>query len=104
MCITPVLSNFTSPPVTSANKLLGSLTTASTTGAGKGKATWMINDFHGITQQLITTAYHVHDATIHLFSPQVYIDENPINSSLCSDSTGIALILTCFYLCWCIPV
>ena len=44
---------------------------------------------------LTTTAYYVPEATIRLFSPQVCINENPTNSSLFLDSTGIALTLTC---------
>ena len=58
-------------------------------------ATWLIEDFNGITRSLTTTAYYVPEATIRLFSPQVYINENPTNSSLFLDSTGLALTLTC---------
>ena len=56
----------------------------------------MIEDFNSVTQSLTTTAYYVPDATIRiLFSLQVYIEENPTNSSLFLDSRGIALTLTC---------
>lgn len=63
--------------------------------AHKGKARWLIEDFHGITRQLITTAYDVPKATIGLYSPEVYIDENPTTLSLFLDSSGISLTLTC---------
>ena len=95
MSITPELSDFALPPIPSSTKSLGSLTIASTTVAGERKATWLIQDFNRVTRQLVTTAYHVPDATIRLFSPQVYIDENPTNSSLFLDSIEVALTLTC---------
>ena len=95
MSITPVLSDFAVHPTPSTTKSLGSLTTAKTTISGEGMATWLIKDFNGITRSLSTTAYYVPDATIRLFSPQVYIRENPTNSSLLLDSEGIAMTLTC---------
>ena len=58
-------------------------------------ATWLIEDFNGITRSLSTTAYYVPEATIQLFSLQVYINENSTNSSLLLDSKGIAMTLTC---------
>ena len=95
MSITPELSNFAISPVPSITKSFGSLTTAKTTVSGEGMATWLIEDFNGITRSLTTTAYYVPEATIRLFSPQVCINGDPSNSSLFLDSTGVALTLTC---------
>ena len=69
MSITPKLSDFAITPVPSTTKSLGSLTTAKTTVSGEGKATWLIEDFNGVTRSLTTTAYYVPEATICLFSP-----------------------------------
>lgn len=95
MSITLELSDFAMRLVASSPKSLGSFTTVSTTVVGEGKANWLIEDFNGVTRQLPTTSYHASDATIRLFSPQVYIDESTTNSSLFLNSTGIALTLTC---------
>ena len=95
MSITPELLDFAIAPVPSTTKCLGSLTTAKTTISGEGKATWLIEDFNGVTWSLITTAYYVPGATIKLPSPQVYIEENLTKSSLFLDSKGITLTLTC---------
>ena len=75
MLITPKLLDFAIAPVPSTTKSLASLTTAKTTVSGEGKATWLIEDFNGVTRLLTTTAYYVLDAKIRLFSPQVYIEE-----------------------------
>ena len=56
MSITPELSYFAIIPVPSTTKSLGSLTTAKTTVSGEGKATWLIEDFNGVTRSLTTTA------------------------------------------------
>ena len=95
MSITPELSDFAISLVPSTTKSLGSFTTASTTVSGERKATWLIKDFNRVTRSLTIIAYYVPEATICLFSPQMYINENPTNSSLFLDSTGIALTLTC---------
>ena len=79
MSITPELSDFAISLVPSTTNSLGSLTIAKTTVSVEGKATWLIKDFNGITSSLTTTAYYVPEATIRLFSPQVYINENPTN-------------------------
>jgi hypothetical protein len=93
--ITPLLSDFTSAPTTPDTKSLGSLTSASTTVTGQGPIEWKIEDMHGVCRPLPTTAYLVPDATVRLFSPQVYIKENPTTSSLHLDSTGITLTMSC---------
>ena len=49
MSITPELTDFAITPIPSTTKSLGSLTTAKTTVAGESKATWMIEDFNGVT-------------------------------------------------------
>ena len=95
MSITPELSDFAIFPVPSSTKSLCSLTTAKTTVSGEGKAARLIEDFNGITRSLTKPAYYVPEATIRLFSPQVYINKNPANSSLFLDSEGVALTLTC---------
>lgn len=82
MSITPLLSDFSSPPVALSIKSLGGLTTASIAVTGEAKDHCLIEDYYGITWQLITTGYHIPDTSIHLFSPQTYIDKNPTKSSL----------------------
>ena len=93
--ITPLLSDFTSPPTTADTKSLGSLTSASTTVTGQGPIEWKIEDMHGVCRPLPTTAYLVPEATVRLFSPQVYIRENPTTASLYLNSTGITLTMAC---------
>ena len=62
--ITPKLLNFAIAPVPSTTKSLGSLITAKTTISGEDKATWLIEDFNGVTWSLTTTAYYIPDAII----------------------------------------
>ena len=49
----------------------------------------------GTRRSITTKAYLVPSGTIQLFSPQVYIAENPTNSCFHHDSNGISLTLTC---------
>ena len=44
---------------------------------GQGTVQWTIQDVLGNVRKLQTTAYYVPDATIRLFSPQVYLQDNP---------------------------
>ena len=48
-----------------------------------------------MTRSITTAAYYVSEAIIRIFPLQVYINENPANSSLFLDSGGVALTLTC---------
>jgi hypothetical protein len=93
--ITPLLSDFTSTPSSPDTKSLGSLTSASTTVTGQGPIEWNIEDVHGVRRPLPTTAYLVPTATIRLFSPQVYIKENPKTANLYLNASGIKLTMAC---------
>jgi hypothetical protein len=39
------------------------------------KVTWEVQDFYGVKRTITTMAYYVPTATIRLFSPKVYFDE-----------------------------
>ena len=93
--ITPLLSDFTSSPTTADTKSLGSLTSASTTVTGQGPIEWKIEDMNGVCRPLPTTAYLVPEATVRLFSPQIYIKENPHTASLYLNATDITLTMAC---------
>ncbi|KAL7564904.1 hypothetical protein ACA910_009393 [Epithemia clementina (nom. ined.)] len=44
--------------------------------AGMGTVKWSIRNYYGIVQTIRTSAFYVPDATIRLFSPQTYFQEN----------------------------
>ena len=73
--LTPDLSDFVTPlePVQSAevNGLTGK-----TKVVGKGLVEWTIRDYWGVVQVIRTTAVFVPDASIRLFSPQAYFQDN----------------------------
>jgi hypothetical protein len=73
--ITPMHSDFigTIDPsdVPTLNNISGT-----TSVVGQGTIEWNIQDAKGIVKPIQTTAYYVPQATIRLFSPQVYIKED----------------------------
>jgi hypothetical protein len=92
--ITPSLSDFISHPTTSDTKKLGSLTTVETKVSGQGPIEWEIEDVNGVTKKLSTMSYYVPEATIRLFSPQIYFKENP-TAHLTLNVNGIELHMPC---------
>jgi hypothetical protein len=61
---------------------------------GEGPVHWKIEDIDGIRRTISTDAYYVPDATIRLFSPQVYIGNNK-TSNLLIDHNGTHFTLKC---------
>jgi hypothetical protein len=73
--LTPVLSDFTGPLVpTQLTELKG--LTAKTHVIGKGFVKWPIRDFWNVPGVIKTSAYYVPNASIRLFSPHCYFQEN----------------------------
>ena len=74
---------------------MGGLTGATTEVLRQGMVNGDIEDVHGLRSPLVTSTYFVSDATIRLFSPQVYINEQfEKDQTMCTltlDPFGIAL-------------
>jgi hypothetical protein len=73
--LTPFMNDFVGPIRPSP---IGSLrgVSASANIAGIGTVEWMIRDLFGVIRAIRTEAYYVPEASIRLFSPQVYFQEN----------------------------
>jgi hypothetical protein len=73
--LTPFLNDFVGPirpaPITSLNGL-----SAAANVSGVGTVEWMICNVFGVIKTIRTEAYYVPAASIWLFSPQVYFQEN----------------------------
>ena len=97
--ITPTAQDFIDAPTTADTKTMGGLTGTTTEVLGQGMVNWDIEDVHGVRSPLITSAYFVPNATIRLFSPQVYIKEQyEKDQTICTltlDPFGIALKMAC---------
>ena len=97
--ITPLLCDFINEPGVPDTKSMGGLTGTTTEVLGLGKINWDIEDVNGIRCPLITSAYFVPEATIRLFSPQVYIaeqyKENNVECTMTLDPFGLSLTLAC---------
>ena len=93
--ITPLRSDFIEELSTPDISSVGSLTSTDTAVVGQGRIQWDVKDFHGTHRSISAKAYLVPSGTIRLFSPQVYMAENPTTSCLHLDSVGISLTLTC---------
>ena len=95
--ITPNLQDFIKDPKPPDTKTMGGLTGATTEVLGQGMINWDIEDVHGHRSLLTTSAYFIPDATIRLFSPQVYINEQyEKDKTICTlalDPFGIALTM-----------
>jgi hypothetical protein len=62
----------------------------------QGTIEWNIQDAKGIVKPIQTSAYYVPQATIRLFSPQVYIKEDKSNTSeMTLRKNGVSLVLSC---------
>ena len=79
---------FHPPGLTSLNQANGS-----TPVEGEGCLNWCIEDIHGKHVCLHTKGYHVPSASIRLFSPQCYIQEQKGHAKLTLNSKGIDLTL-----------
>jgi hypothetical protein len=63
---------------------------------GQGRIEWNIQDVNGVVKPIQTTAYYVPQATIRLFSPQVYIAEDKSNTSeMVLTKDRVSFILAC---------
>jgi len=97
--ITSLLRDFIHEPGVPDTKSIGGLPGATTEVLGYGKINWDIEDANGIRCPLVTAAHFVPDATIHLFSPQVYIaeqyKENKLKCAMNLDPFGLLLTLAC---------
>jgi len=89
--LTPNASDFVGHILPTAVDTLNGLT-SSTTAAGEGKVEWTVCDALGTTRTIQTKALYVPSATIRLFSPQSYFQENA-SGSLRLDSTGVQFTL-----------
>jgi hypothetical protein len=93
--ITPVHSDFISSIQPSDVPVLNNIS-GTTAVVGQGIIEWNIQDANGIVKPIQTTAYYVPQATIHLFSPQVYIKADDSNTSeMTLTKQGIHLVLSC---------
>jgi hypothetical protein len=93
--ITPVHSDFTSTIQPSNVPVLNNIS-GTTAVVGQGTIEWNIQDANGIVKLIQTSAYYVPQATIRLFSPQVYINEDKSNTSeMILKKNGVHLVLSC---------
>jgi hypothetical protein len=84
--ITPFLNDFVGQIQPSNINSLNGLS-SKTSVSGVGTVEWPIRDVFGVVRTLRTSAYYVPDATIRLFSPQVYFQENQGNGSCLIEAT-----------------
>jgi hypothetical protein len=71
---TPLIRDFRGPLQKCPSKSLDGLS-SKTEVLGMGKVTWEVQDFYGVKRTITTIAYYVPAATIRIFSPKVYFDE-----------------------------
>ena len=81
--LTPFKSDFVGPLRRSEISTLKGLS-STTTVEGIGTVEWTIRDVFGLVRTIRVSAYYVPSATIRLFSPQVYFQEN--NIGVCVES------------------
>jgi len=72
--LTPRIEDFVTPIRPDDTTLTG--LTSTTVVAGSGTVEWMIQDVQGVIRKLRVEAFYVPSATIRLFSPQQYFQEN----------------------------
>jgi hypothetical protein len=77
--ITPNLKDFVSEIKPAGARELKGLSN-STKVHGVGMVEWTVRDLYGSTRTIRTKAYYVPKATIRLFSPQTYFEENKAGS------------------------
>jgi hypothetical protein len=93
--ITPVHSDFISTIQPSNVHVLNNIS-GTTAVVGHGTIEWNIQDANGVVNPIQTSAYYVPQATIRLFSPQVYIKEDKSNTSeMTLKNNGVHLVLSC---------
>ena len=76
MSLTPVLSDFITPlqvPLHAHIRQVNGLIKIE----GIGQVRWSMHDLFGSTATVETTAYYIPSADVRLFSPQVYLQDNP---------------------------
>jgi hypothetical protein len=90
MSVSPVREDFIGdldPPTTYAlHGLKGKIDVL-----GTGTLTWTVFDVHGVTRSITTRAHYIPEASIRLFSPQVYFNEQGGMSCLTKDKMLLAL-------------
>jgi hypothetical protein len=59
---------------------------------GMGKVSWTFFNVYGVTRTIQTMAYYIPEGTMHLFSPQMYFQENKGGSSKITKE-GIELMI-----------
>ena len=93
--LTPIHSDFIGTIEPSTISTLNNIS-GKTPVVGQGQIEWNIQDVNGIVKPIQTTAYYVPSATIRLFSPQVYINDDKTNSSeMILKKNKITFILSC---------
>jgi hypothetical protein len=86
--VTPVIEDFIGElRPADVNDLQGLSTSTSVLGVGTVR--WTIRDVFGCTRTIETEAYYVPHATIRLFSPQRYFQENDAGSFWCDSRRSI---------------
>jgi len=86
--ITPLASDFVTPIQPMPNSSVRGLS-SSTRIAGIGYVEWTLRDVNGTIATIRTKAYHIPDAEVRLFSPQVYFQENSGGSYLINKDTTL---------------
>ena len=86
--LTPSRSDFISEIAPCSLKHITGLT-GKTVVTGKGTVEWEVRDVLGVRKRIRTVAYLVPDASIRLFSPQCYFQENHAGSLLVQHSKTI---------------
>jgi hypothetical protein len=77
--VAPRICDFRGPLQKCPTKSLDGLS-SKTEVLGMGKVTWEVQDFYGVKRTITTMAYYVPAASIRLFSPTVYFDEQKSGS------------------------
>jgi hypothetical protein len=93
--LTPIYSDFIGTIDPSDIPTLNNIS-GKTPVVGQGIIEWNIQDVRGIVKPIQTTAYYVPQATIRLFSPQVYIAADSTNTSeMILKKNSLNLVLHC---------
>jgi hypothetical protein len=92
--ITPIPSDFVDGIIHKADLQALSQLNGTTPVCGQGLVKWPIEDVDGTRRTITTDAYHVPDAGIRLFSPQVYINKHK-TANMKIDHNGILFTLRC---------
>jgi hypothetical protein len=63
-----------------------------TTVVGVGRVRWTVCDLFGVVRNIETTAYYVPEATIRLFSPQSYFQENDSGKCIVTAKKSVLIL------------